>query len=220
MKIEISKEELEELYLKQKFSCRKIAKVYNSNHVGISKLIKANGLELRAKSDEGKLIVHPIKYDISKEKLKELYWEKKLSPYQIARQYCCSAGCVFNKMDKFGIPLRSLEEGIALSIPRRSKTLAKNNVKYARKDFDGSEIDKAYLIGFRIGDLWVGKNKYGETIFVSSGTSKQAQLDLMEGLFSKYGKTSKYKLKSGCTQFSCNLNLSFNFLLPKEDNIP
>ncbi len=216
----LSKRKLEELYVKQELSCRKIGKLLGYDHTTVSRALKRYGLKLRSKSEEGKLIKHSIKYKISKGRLKELYWGKNLSPYQIAKKFNCSPSCIFYKMKKYGIPLRKLKEAIELSIPRRSKTLARSIIKYERKDFNGPGADKAYLIGFRLGDLHVRKNKYGETIYVSSATSKQEQLDLMELLFSGHGKISKYKLKSGCIQFNCNLNSSFDFLLKKEDAIP
>jgi intein-encoded DNA endonuclease-like protein len=220
LKIEIPKEELEELYLRQRLSCRKIGKLFGLRHETVKQLLDKNNIHIRSRSEEGKLIQHPIKYVIPKENLEELYWKKQLSLYQIAGRFGCSPSCIFGKMKKYNIHLRTLEEGIALSVPRRSQSIAVSINKYAKKDFDGSDIDRAYLIGFRLGDLWVGKNKYGKTIFVSSATSKNAQLELMRSLFEKYGKISEYKLKSGCTQFVCNLNLSFDFLLPKEDKIP
>jgi len=218
--VEISKEELEDLYLHQKLSCRNIGKLLGCTGNKVSQLLKQSKIKFRTKQEEGRLIKHPIKYKISKNELEVLYWKNKLSSYQIARLYGCSPGCIFNKMDGFKIPLRKLKDAIELSIPRRSRSIARSTIKHKKSDFNGSKEDKAYLIGFRLGDLHVQKNKYGETIYVSSGTSKQAQLDLMNLLFENYGYISMYKLKTGCIQFNCYLNMSFDFLLLKEDKIP
>ena len=215
----ISKERLEELYVKEKLSIVEVSKLCKRHPKTISKLLQKNDIKKRTFSEQAKLSRKSFKY-ISEENLKDFYWGRKLSIYQISEKVGCSPSGIFYKLKKFNIPLRTLSEGIELSIARRSKSISRSITKYAKKDFDGGDIEKAYMIGFRLGDLHVFKNKYGETIYVSSGTSKQEQLDLMDSLFEKYGKISKYNLKSGCTQFSCNLNMSFDFLLPKNDEIP
>ncbi|MCR4336015.1 MAG: LAGLIDADG family homing endonuclease [archaeon] len=214
----ISKEQLKELYVNQKLSIVEVAKLCKRTPKTISKLMQKKGIKKRTFSEQAKLSRKSFKY-ISEENLKELYWGSKLSTYQISEKVGCSPSGIFYKMKKFNIPLRTLSEGVELSVARRSKSISRSINKYVKKDFDGSDTEKAYLVGFRIGDLHVFKKKYGETIYVSSGTSKQEQLDLMDSLFEKYGKISKYDLKSGCTQFSCNLNRSFDFLLQKKDEI-
>ena len=211
--------ELRELYIKKQFSCRAIGKLFGVDKHKISLLLKSYGINLRTKQEEGKLIKHPIKYNISKEYLENLYWNQKLSPYQIAEKYGCSPSCIFSKMERFEIPLRGLNEAINLSVPRRSATLSDVVTKYKKNDFSGTDMDKAYLLGFRLGDLNVDKNKYGKTIYVSSGTTKAEQINLMKTLFEKYGHINTYALKNGCTQFCCSLNMSFDFLLRKEDSI-
>lgn len=197
MKIPISKEELAELYVQKKLSCREIASKFGATHTAISEMLVKYGVILRAKSESGRRIQRPTKYMVSKEELTRLYWGENLSPYQISRQFGCSPSCIFYKMAEFKIPLRTLNEGIALSIPRRSKSIARAINKFEKKDFDGSDTDKSYLIGFRLGDLNVRKNKFGETVFIASGTTKQAQLDLMFSLFQRYGKASTYELNDG-----------------------
>jgi len=219
-KTKVTKEELEELYITKKLSRNKIAKLLHLGNSTISALFKECGVTLRTRSEEGKLIQHPIKYKISKAELEHLYLAKKLSAFQIARQFGCSATCIFNKLKRYGVPCRDVKEAISLTIPRRSRSISKAINKYEKRDFDGSDEEKAYLIGFRLGDLNVRKNKYGATIFIASGTTKKDQLDLMTSLFQKYGKTNIYALNEVCKQFCCNLNMSFDFLLPKEDKIP
>jgi hypothetical protein len=101
----------------------------------------------------------------------------------------------------------------------RCKNIAIAVTKYPKKDFSCSLIEKAYLIGFRLGDLHVRKNTYGQTIFVQSWSTKKEQIDLMKKLFRNYGNVLLSKRNDGNNGFTCYLNLSFSFLLKKQDNI-
>ena len=51
VKVEISKEKLEELYASKKLSCRKISKIFDCNKNQISKLLKEKGIKLRTRSE-------------------------------------------------------------------------------------------------------------------------------------------------------------------------
>lgn len=95
---------------------------------------------------------------------------------------------------------------------------AQSHIIYKRKNFSGSFIEKAYLIGFRIGDLRVRKfYRNSETILVDCGSTKIDQVNLIKKLFSKYGRVWIGKPnKRGSIQIQCHLNTSFNFLLSKE----
>lgn len=217
--LNISVHKLNELYLKRKFSCRKIGRVLDCSKGAVLRLLKSHDIPIRTKSEEGKLIKHPIKFVISKEKLKELYWKRNMSTSDISKKYGCSPPCIFRKMKKFGLPLRSLQDSLKIVIPKRSRSIAKSATKYQKNDFDGSKADKAYLIGFRLGDLHVSKNKFGQTIYVGSSSTKNVQLDLIKRLFSKYGHFNMSKIQKNCFGITFYLNGSFDFLLKKEDNI-
>ena len=84
-------------------------------------------------------------FNISAEELKELYHNRKLSLYQIAKIYNCSPSAIFYKMNKFKIPLRELFEAINLTIPRRSRSVAKAVIKYPKKIFSGNLMEKSYF---------------------------------------------------------------------------
>lgn len=108
----------------------------------------------------------------------------------------------------------------------QSKILPRNqwesNIKYTRHDFSGNPEEKAYLIGFRIGDLNVRtRPDLSSGIGVKSGTTKLVQLQLMEQLFGQYGHIwISGPHGNGAYQFETKLNRSFEFLLPKHKEIP
>lgn len=145
----------------------------------------------------------PAYKDIPIKELYILYILKKLSGRKIAKLYNCAYSTIDSKIIKAGFP-------------RRNR--AQSHIIYPKKDFDGSLIDKAYLIGFRIGDLRVRKTyKHSETIKIDCASSKKAQLVLIKDLFSKYGHVWVGKTnKKGSQQIECSVNISFEFLLPKD----
>ena len=58
--------------------------------------------------------------------------------------------------------------------------------KYERKPFDGTDEDKAYLLGLRHGDLSVSKPWKG-VAKVSTSTTHPAMAELFRSLFEPYG---------------------------------
>jgi len=93
-------------------------------------------------------------------------------------------------------------------------------MRYPKYDFSGNLAEKAYLIGFRLGDLRVYKTRpHSETIIVQGHTTQKIQANLLKNLFCKYGKVSITDQKDGTININCYLNETFNFLLPKRDYI-
>lgn len=222
----ISKKDLERLYLKESLSTSKIAEIYNCGKATVQERMKNFGIPARSKSEALKLIPRPEKYKISRKKLTELYWRKELSAYKIAEIYNCSPSAISSKLRRFNISRRTDVEGIILTNSERCKKIARAVSRYCKKDFSGSDSEKAYLIGFRLGDMNIMKKKYGETIYASSSTTKKEQIGLMRSLFKKFGHILVYKTKKDTKvkrienfQFTAHLNLSFNFLLDKKDEI-
>lgn len=132
--------------------------------------------------------------------LKELYLVQKLSPRKIAKIYNCAYSTIDYKIHQAKLPTRNLAEA---------------HVIYPRINFSDDLIEKAYLIGFRIGDLRVRKiYKNSETILVDCASTKSEQIELISKLFSKYGRVwTSHPNQVGRVQIQCHLNLSFNFLL-------
>lgn len=143
---------------------------------------------------------------ISKKELKRLYYIEKKSKYKIGDIYNCSFKTVLNRMRDCGM------EPLSRSIIQS---------KYEKKNFCGNNEEKAYIIGFRLGDLNVYKTtNRSEVIVVRCHTTNMDQVEIMKALFCKYGQVSiaeNKKNKSYC--INCFLNESFNFLLPKIDGV-
>jgi hypothetical protein len=137
------------------------------------------------------------------EELYTLYFEKQLTFAEIAQQFDCSPVTVHKRLKACGFQAR--HSGGSL-------------FEYPKKDFNGSLCDKAYLIGLRLGDLHVEKGNWAIRIRCTS--THQEQIDLIRDLFSDYGGIwiSKPRAKRG-TAITVHLNRSFDFLLPRDDNI-
>jgi transposase-like protein len=139
--------------------------------------------------------------------LRSLYVEERLSLSEIARRYGCSLTTIWRKLQAFGIACR--EGG--------------SDPLYARHDFSGELAEKAYLIGFRIGDLNV--ELHGRTVVVKCTSTRSEQVALFRDLFERYGHvhTDEATLARRQRQsigMSVALNRSFDFLLPKQDCVP
>lgn len=192
-KINITKESLTDLYINKKLSTYKIADIYNC---------KANTI-LRHLNKYCKITARPLKkIKISETILRDLYLTKKLSLCKIAKVYGCSDSVILDKLKKS-------------NIERRNKFEA--NIIHERKSFSGDLIEKAYIIGFRLGDLNVRKQSE-KTIVVKTNTTKIDQVTLIRELFGNYGYVYVRK-EDDMYWTQCALNESFNFLLEKKDEI-
>lgn len=144
----------------------------------------------------------PAFLNLSKETLEDLYLNQHFSTWKIAKMLGYARSTIYSKAISFKIPLRSR---------------AQSHIIYARKDFNGDLAEKAYLIGFRIGDLRIRKfYKNSETVKVDCGSTKFDQINLIKFLFSPYGRVWIGKPnRRNAIQIECHLNNSFGFLLSK-----
>lgn len=193
-KIVIQKNDLKNFYLKQKLSTYGVAKIFNCSPTAIYNYLKLYSIQTR-----------PLKrVEITKSALEELYIYKKYPFSKIAKIYKCNTVCILNKMRKFGIISRSISEA---------------NTRYPKNNFSGDLREKAYMIGFRLGDLRVRKSV--NLIKAGCGTTKEDQINLIKSLFKKYGHVwVSARNKIGVVQVDASLNSSFDFLLPKHKSIP
>lgn len=147
-----------------------------------------------------------LKIAIPKEIIEKFYKDKNLSLNKIALRYSCSPRTIANRIKEFEIPVKSGSQ---------------SRTRYKKFDFDGDDNKKAYLIGFRLGDLnvYIPSHKGSETIVIRCHSTINEQIQLVKKLFIKYGKItiSKSKNKQDI-HINCFLNKSFNFLLPKYNN--
>ncbi len=191
--IEIPEEALREFYENQGLSLAEIAEKFDCSETAVRNRMVEYGIEARLPWEKAAV-------DISEGELRELYEEKGLSEEEIAQMHNCSISTISRKMQKFGIEARP-----------------PGKLKYPRHDFGGDLLEKAYLIGFRLGDLTVRRAELSIEVLMT--TTHLAQIQLFHELFSPYGHVYEHRRKDGKAFMSCRLNETFEFLLPKEDRI-
>ena len=197
--VHIPERELKHLYEEAGLTADEIARRYGCSAGTILNRLHQYGITA---SPPGRAIV-----EIQKRELEELYLTQRMSLRQIARHYGCDHSTIKNKLKEYGL---------------RHRTYAEANQVYPRRNFDGDLAEKAYLVGFRLGDLYVKMmGEAGQTVVVECATTKQEQLDLIVRLFGTYGHTHIGNPKRrGDIGIACYLDMSFAFLLPKEDAVP
>jgi hypothetical protein len=114
---------------------------------------------------------------------------------------------------QLGIRPRSFHEAQRIGIHKLRK--------YERKPFDGTDEDKAYMLGLRHGDLSASV-PFGDVTRVSTSTTHPALSELFEQLFCPYGHVYKYPRRQKDTNtYEWNLQTildrSFGFLLESRD---
>lgn len=195
-KVLISKDLLQDLYTNQGLTTYQIVEKLGFCQGTIWKRLCEYGIKTR-------LSYVPINF--SKKQLKNWYIDQKLSTWEIEKRFGYGRGTLYRKLKEFNLPIRN----IAIS-----------HMRFPRKDFSGDILERAYLIGFRIGDLNVTKcGPQSETVVVKCASTKQGQLKLFKNLFGQYGHIIQGKpTKEDKINIQANLNLSFSFLLDKSPN--
>lgn len=138
---------------------------------------------------------------LSPDILRELYFVRGLSHRAIAREVGLSEPTVRARFHEYGF------------IPRKRGSWM---VKYPKLPFDGSNEEKAYMMGFRVGDMHVYRPSSGADIIVArTNSTQEEQFLVVRSLFAKYGgviESGKGKAKN----INCYLDESFSFLLIKK----
>ena len=190
----IGAHDLRELYRGQNLSTYKIAAIYGCDPKTIYRRLILNNIPTRKRK----------KIHLTPSILRLLYIKEQRSLAAIAHLHGHSAAGILKKLRQYRIERRTLSE---------------TSTKHPKHDFKGSLHEKSYLIGFRLGDL--GIRKRANLIYVSSGTTKQAQINLICSLFRPYGPVWIGRPDGRrAINVSCALNDSFSFLLPKHNRIP
>jgi len=206
---EISPKKLRDLYLERKMSSPAISKIYNRVPEYIRGLLRKYRIRIRTKSEAKRLL---FKVVVPKKELREFYLKEKLSSPKVSKTFGCSPGLIRNRLREYKIPIRSIQEALPLS----------NTPKYPRHNFSGDLEEKAYLIGFRQGDLHA-RQVGSRTVDVSMSSSKKAQHELFKNLFLKYGHVwqgwTKAPNETWEITMHCYLNNTFKFLIEKKDLI-
>ena len=206
--VEIPVEELDRLYRVERLTSAEIGSLFGVSEETIRQRLVEAGISRRSKSEAAKgPRPGARRLHITPEELDCLYNVEGLNTEDISHVYGVSRDLVRRRMAEFGIPRRDKSEAA---------------IRHERAGFPGDPAEKAYLIGLRLGDLWVGRTSGGPestTITAQCTTTRQEQIDLFQQVFGRYGHTNVTHSNSGNMTIVCHLNLSFDFLLPKEDNI-
>ena len=138
---------------------------------------------------------------ISEQLLKRLYYKEKKSKYKIGEICGCSFKTILNRMREY--KMDPLPRSIIQST-------------YLKKDFSGTPDEKAYMIGFRLGDLNVYKTSpHSKVVIARCNTTNDTQANLLKKVFGKYGRVTVSKGKNLAFSVNCFMNDSFDFLVPK-----
>ena len=201
--IKIPKTYLKNLYLYKKLSIKRIAENLNYCVETIRRELKRNKIPLRSKADAVRLGAQGRR--IRKSVLSDLYYKNELTQKEIGQ-----------KLNRHSINICTSMKYYRL----KTRGPAFYHTKYKKTNFSGDMEEKAYLIGFRIGDLYVKLLPSKKLITVGTTSTKIEQIRLFKKLFKKYGNVwiSK-KRKDGNKTFVVLLNRSFDFLISKKDCI-
>ncbi len=200
--LQLDDDEIVLLYTVRRLDLREIARRLNTSRGTVRNRLKARNVVLRTSPEAKRL-------QLDSDEIVRLYTTLQFSLRKIAQQF---------NVDEETIRSRLKARGIVL----RDKSAA--NVIYPRCDFSSDPLEKAYLQGFRLGDLNVRMNSDGPgcaTIVISTSTTRAEQINLFCELFSHYGHVNiSPPNQRDCRSVECRLNPSFDFLLPKQDGIP
>ena len=117
--------------------------------------------------------------NVSKKVLQHLYWDERKSSIEIAKLYKCHSMTIRNRIRELGITKRTPSDA---------------RMHYEKHDFSENSIERAYLLGFRLGDLSAYQTSVdSELIVVRCHTTQLAQVTLMQSLFSSYGRVTVSK---------------------------
>ncbi len=199
-RLKFTKEQLEELYLKQKLSLTQIGKKFDCESTNILYWLKKFNIKRRP--------AYFKKVDIPKEVLYDLYWNKNWTTQQIADKYGIKYGrSILKKFKKLGIT---------------SKTLSQANTKKFKKPFPNNLDEKTYFLGLRAGDFYAKQKNI--SIRMQTTSTHTAQINLTKKSFNRYGETkiylSKNKARGDEWFIYVDLDVSFDFLLKKPEKIP
>jgi hypothetical protein len=200
------KEELEQLYLGQRLSAAKIAKLCGLKHPNpkssetlVLYHLKKFGIQRRDKAEHNRKVIEAMVDPWAR------MYESGESLKRIAGNEV-SPVTVWKHLKERGVVLRDKVEAQIAAVS-----------KYERRPFSGNRLEKAYMTGLRYGDLHAVL--HGRAVRVRVSTTHPAMANLFEGLFSPYGHVFRYprtaKLVGYEWTLECDLDDTFEFLLSK-----
>jgi hypothetical protein len=157
--LKFTKEQLEDLYLRQKLSINKIGEKFGCEGTNILYWLKKFEIKRR-----------PAIYrslNLSREVLYDLYTYKKLSSLQIAKKLGIKHSKSIRKnLKRFGIQTRSLSEACTIKF---------------KAPFSKDLSEKAFMLGMRTGDFYARKKNL--SIRVQTTSTHNAMIDFFYRCF-------------------------------------
>ena len=205
------KEELELLYLARRLSAMKISRVYRlkypnpkSGESMVLWYLKKFGIQRRDPAEHIRKVTEEMVDEWARR------YEAGESLKKIAGEDVDSV-TVFIHLKKRGIQLRDKVEAQIEAV-----------TKYQRMPFSGNDEERAYLSGFRVGDLDVVR--HGRAVRVRTSTTHPRMSELFHGLFDCYGYVHSYPRRAPVTGYEWSLEAdldgSFEFLLLGLSEVP
>jgi len=200
-------EDLRRLYLDEHLSAAKIAAryglKYDSPKTAESTVLyhlKKNGISRRDKAEHIRKVTEEMVNGWVKR------YEAGESLKQIAGEEVDHV-TVFNHLRKRGLQLRDKVEAQIKAVSIHPRT-----------PFSGDPLEKAYLLGFARGDLWI--TTHGRAVRAKAGSTHPAFVQLFRELFGHYGPIYLYPKQAKLTRYEwsmdADLHESFRFLLDRD----
>jgi hypothetical protein len=201
-------EDLERLYVEEHLSAAKIARRYGLKYASpktaestVLYQLKRAGIKRRDCAEH----VRKVTEEMADE------WVRRYQAGESLKQIAggrVDAVTVFNHLHKRGLALRDKVEA-----------QIEATTTHQRKPFFGNDTEKAYLLGFVLGDCSV--IRHGRAIRVRTSTTHPAMTGLFQELFRNNGYVHSYPRKSKLTGYQWSLEVdldaSFQFLLDAKE---
>jgi DNA mismatch endonuclease, patch repair protein len=108
-KIEISKKELEDLYIRNKMTICQIGERSGCSGVTILNRLREYNIPIRGK---GELAKEKYRIEISKDRIRDLYIERKMPISEIKKIFHCNAATLRKRLERYGIHIRNISEAL------------------------------------------------------------------------------------------------------------
>jgi len=200
-KISLTKDLLEDLYIRRKLGTLKIEKETGWSHGYIRRKLRDFEIPIRSISEA------LTRSDLTKDLLEDFYIKQRLGIYKIAERAPRSPPTIYRSLVKYGIPLRGLSEA---------------NMKYPKTPFSCDIHERAHLLGLRASDAHA--RKAGRQIEVRLNTTVPSMAELFETVFGRYGHIWKSPQHNGShIEWALSSLLhgeSFDWILEKQTKVP
>lgn len=131
-RIKVSKRRLENLYVKRKLSTYDIAEHFGCSPASVQRALRKHHIKIRNTSEAKRL---SIGITLSKDELRNLYVERKLTGEEIAEIFGCCKNTVYNRLREYGFGVRK-KGWMRLDKKRRDK---------GRKTIPEEHLRKLYM---------------------------------------------------------------------------